>query len=238
MKKLFVLFMICCMCTACGTKEEAAVNVPEQPEKTTEAVEEVTEKVVEEVAEEAAGARILPLPSTIDMNALDNCTLAVSFEKGDAYVDDTGVLQLDVTVYTYDLYDMVDIAGLKEGDTMVIRGEDVLVESMETLESGLLFINGGMENGGYDFWHNDSGVYFEHGYNDAKSYYPVGEATFRVSTDFELADSSDWEKGEVIYYPGDLLTENEEFVYYFSPNNTSIVVEDGQIIRMTRIFTP
>ena len=240
MKKLLVLLMICCMCTACGTKEEAA-EVPEQVVDAVEDEEEVTEEVVEEVTEEAEvseGAKISPLPTTIDMNALDNCTLAVSFEEGDAYVDDTGAMQLDVTVYTYDLYDMVDIANLKEGDTIVIQGNEVAVETVETLESGLVFINGGMENGGYDLWHNDSGVYFEHGYNDAKSYYPLGEATFKVSADFEFVDSSDLDKGEVTYYPGDFLTDNAGILYHFVPNNTSIVVEGGQIIQMTRIYTP
>ena len=233
MKKLVVLLMICCMCTACGTKEETNVNVPEQTEETVEVVEEENEE-----AETTEGAKISPLPTTIDMNALDSCTLAVSFEEGDAYVDDTGEMQLDVTVYTYDLYDMVDIANLKEGDTIVIQGNEVVVESMETLESGLLFINGGIENGGYDLWHDESGVYFEHGYSDVKSYYPIGEATIKVSPDFQFVDSSDLDKGEVTFYPGDFLTEDAGIVYNFTPNNTSVVVEDGKVIQMTRIYTP
>ena len=237
MRKLLVLLMICCMCTACGLKEEAA-EVPEQAVEVAEEKEEVTEAAVVEEAETTASTKIMPLPTTIDMNALDNCTLAVSFEEGDAYVDDTGAMQLDVTVYTYDLYDMVDIANLKEGDIIVVQGNEVVVESLETLESGLVFINGGMENGGYDLWHNDSGVYFEHGYNDVKSYYALGEATIRVSADFEFVDNSDLDKGEVTYYPGDFLTSDAGIVYSFTPNNTSIVVEDGQIIQMTRIYTP
>lgn len=147
-------------------------------------------------------------------------------------------MQLDVTVYTYDLYDMVDIASLKEGDFIVIQGTEVLIESLETLESGILLINGGMENDGYDLWHDESGVYFEHGYNDMKSYYPIGETTMRVSTEFNFVDSSDLDKGEVTYYPGDFLTDAAGIVYNFSPNNTSIVVEDGKIIHMTRIYTP
>ena len=219
MKKLIILLMICCMFTACGSQNDTVTDAPEQTEN-------------------AEGVVISPLPTTLDMNALDNCTLAVSFEKGDAYVDDTGAMQLDVTVYTYDLYDMVDIANLKVGDTIVIQGKDVMVESLETLESGLLFINGGMDNGGYDLWHNDSGVYFEHGYNDAKSYYSIGEATIRVSADFEFVDGSDLDKGEVTYYPGDFLIEEPGFIYRFTPNNTSIVVEDGIVTHMTRIYTP
>ena len=91
-----------------------------------------------------------------------------------------------------------------------------------------------MENGGYDLYHDESGVYFEHGFDDAKSYYPVGDATIRVSADFEGVD----ENGEVIYYPGDFLTDAAGIEYDFTPYNTSIVVEDGQIIRMTHICTP
>lgn len=207
MKKLalVLLLVLCVMCTACGTEEPAA-----------------------------DAARIVPLPETIDMEALDNCTLAVSFEEGDAYVDDEGAMQLDVTVYTYDLYDMVDIANLKEGDIIVIQGTEVQVESLETLDSGLIFINGGMENGGYDLWNDESGVYFEHGYDDAKAYYALGEATLRVSENFRFTDFSDSDKGEVIYYPGDFLTD-AGITYDFTPNNTSIVVEGGRVIFMTRI---
>ena len=246
MKKLVLLLMVCCMCTACGTKEEAVTAVPEQVET---GVEEIVEAVAEEtVVEEAVVDKaetgeeesevITLLPSTIDLTALDNCTLAVSFEKGDAYVDDNGAMQLKVTVYEYELFDMVDIANLKEGDTIMIQNQEVLVETMEILDSGLLFINGGMENGGYDLWHGDSGVYFEHGYNDTKSYQPIGEATIKVSGEFEFVDASDLNKGEVIFYPGDFLTDNEEIIYNFTPNNTNIVVENGVVTHMTRIYMP
>ena len=48
MKKLLVLLMICCMCTACGTKEENVVDVPVQAEETVTVTEEKTEEVKEE----------------------------------------------------------------------------------------------------------------------------------------------------------------------------------------------
>ena len=231
MKKLAALLMVCCMLTACGPKEEPIVEVPTP----TEEVMDVVEDTVVEVTE---GVAVLPLPTAIDINALDNCMAAVSFDKGDAYVDDAGFMQLDVTVYTYDLYDMVAIANLKAGDTIVIQGNDVVIESLETLQSGLLLINGGMENGGYDLWHEGTGVYFEHGYNDAKAYYPIGKATIPVSADFEFVDSSDLNNGEVTYYPGDFLMEEAVFEYNFTPDNTTIVIENNQVIHMTRIAAP
>ena len=184
------------------------------------------------------GKTISPLPVTIDMNQLDNCTVAVSFEEGDAYVDDTGIMRLDATVYTYDLYDMVDISLLEEGDTIVIRNQEVEVATLERTEHGLVIINGGEENGGYDLYTDDSGVYYEMGFNDTKAYYPLGEATIRVSVDFKFYDNSDIEAGEKMFYPGDFLIDDAGIRYDFNANNTTIVIEDGQIIQMNRIYTP
>jgi hypothetical protein len=152
-------------------------------------------------------------------------------------VDDTGAMQMDVTVYTYDLYDMVDMAALKEGDTIVIREQEVKITSIERNERGIL-INGGLDNGGYDFATDDTTVWYECGYSDAKSYYELGKATIRVSADMNFYDSSDLDKGEVMYYPGDFLTDKAGIVYHFVPDNTRIVIEDGKIIEMYRSYMP
>lgn len=97
------------MVTACGKSEDVnvgeftttVVTEGESKEEKEELQGAVTEEAVDEpqeetVNEEQDAVTVSPLPCTIDMNALDNCTLAVSFEKGDAYVDDTGAMRLDV----------------------------------------------------------------------------------------------------------------------------------------------
>lgn len=178
-----------------------------------------------------------PLPGTIDINNLDNCTVAVSLEEGGAYVDDTGAMRMDVIVYDYDVYDMVGIDSLKVGDAIVIRGNEVAITSLERKESRL-FINGGLEENGYELSTDDSGVWYESGYSDAKSYYEVGEASIRVSADMNFYDNSDLDKGEVMYYPGDFLTDKAGIVYHFVPNNTTIVIENGKIIEMYRSYMP
>lgn len=180
---------------------------------------------------------VVPLPNMNSVQDIDNCTVAVSFEQGDVYVDDTGAMQMDVTVYTYDLYDMVDIAELKEGDVIVIRGEEVIITSLEQTERGLL-INGGLDENGYDLRTSEDTVWYESGYSDVKSYYEIGKVTLRVSPDMCFYDNFDLDKGECTYYPGDFLVENTDFMYYFNPNNTTIVIEDGMIIEMHRQYTP
>ena len=194
---------------------------------------------LEPFTEWTEGKTILPLPVTFDSESMDDCTLAVSFEQGDAYVDDAGIMRLKVKVYTYDLYDMVDIARMEEGDTILLRGEEVVITSLTRTPTGAVEINGGLDNGGYELSASgESTVFFEIGYSDVKAYYELSEAVLRVSTEFVFYDNMDLDKGEVIYYPGDFLTDGADILYYFTPNNTTIIIEDGQIIAMNRAYTP
>ena len=219
--------ILCISIIGCGASKEKENN----------SIQSVIEdNSIEEVTE--TNTIISPLPVTIDINNLDNCTVAVSLEQGDAYVDDTGAMQMDVIVYTYDLYNMVDIASLKEGDVIVIREQELKVTSLEQNDYGTILINGGLECNGFELSNNDSGVWFESGYNDVKSFYEIGKKTIRVSPDFEFYDNSDLDKGEIIYYPGDFLTDDAGIVYHFIPNNTSIVIENGMIIKMFRKYIP
>ena len=181
---------------------------------------------------------IKPLPETLDVNALDNCTVAVSLEKGDAYVDDNGKMVMNLTVYSYELYDMVDIASLKENDVIVRRNEEVTITEVEHTASGLVRINGGEENGGFDLVSNDNTVYYESGMNDIKAYYELGKITLPVSVDFRYIDESEPEKEAKTYYPGDFLTDYAGLEYNFTPNNTTVVIEDGVIIAMNKVYMP
>ena len=216
MKKIWILLALCCLLTACS----APAETPAVPNTT------------------APATRISPLPESMDLERLDNCTAAVSLSKGDAYVDDTGAMQMKVTVYTYDLYDLADISQLKAGDILTIRGQDVAVTDVARDESGIVRVNGGVDQGGYDLGTFDEGVYFEILPSDAHYWQELGEATVRVSPDFLYTDSSDLDKGEIVYYPGDFLTNDADIEYNFSPNNTSIVIENGTIVKMNKVYMP
>ena len=188
-------------------------------------------------AKDETAAVINPIPETLDITALDNCTVAVSLEKGDAYVDDSGKMVMKVKAYSYELYDMVDIAALEENSVIVRQKEEVKVTELEKLDSGLIRINGGEENGGFDLISTDNTVYYEAGMNDAKAYYELGEAVLPVSDEFEYIDSSDLDAGEKKYFAGDLLT-NADIEYDFVPFNTSIVIENGVVVAMNKTYMP
>ena len=181
---------------------------------------------------------IYPLPAAIDINNLDNCTAAVSFDKGDVYVDGEGKPQMNITVFAYDLYDMVDIAMLNKNDVIVRLGKEVTVTDIERLETGLIHINGGEENGGFSLISDNNTVYFEVGMSDAKAYYELGKITLPVSEDFVYSDESDLDSDAKGYGFDDLISDEALFEYGFNPQNTSVVIENGMVLAMKKVYTP
>lgn len=219
MKRLLLVFLAACFllsgCSSWEAYEESAAA---------------------EVTEAASASVIYPLPDTT-MEDLDDTILSVSLEEGDAYVDDTGIMRMDVTVYSYDTYDMVDISALKVGDVLATHEGEVEIAALAREENGTVLINGGLDEEGFDLVTDETGIYFVRGYNDGKSWYEVGEATIRVSVDFLYHDTSDPEKGEILYYPGSFLI-GEVTDYNFTPCNTTIRVENSQIVEMYRVYIP
>ena len=191
--------------------------------------------ITEEDAMFLKGNVVYPLPETLDVNTLDNCTVPASLENGDVYVDKSGKIVMDVMIYSYELYDMADIASLEVGNTIFRRCEEIKVTDIERLESGLVRINGGEENGGFDLISNDSTVYYEIGMNDVKAYYELCEVTLPVSDEFEYTDETENEKH---YSVEDFLAETSEIEYSFYPSNTSVVIENGTVVKMNKIYTP
>ena len=228
-KRIALLIALSLLLSGCAYSQTEGVqsdNTPAGPTQNDAADTGLTED----------GKKIIPLPDTT-MENLTDAILSVSLDEGDAYVDDNGRMQMDLKIYTYDKYDMTDIADLKIGDTLVRHSGEVKVTSKEQTATGTIYINGGLENGGFDLITDDCGIFYETGLNDVKSWYEVGETTIRVSADFKGVDNVDPERGEVILYPGDFLI-GAVTNYNFTPYNTTIRVEDGQIVEMNRVFTP
>ena len=233
MKKKMLVFCVAMSLVlamaGCAKNEETAEEVQNQEEVTEEVAEEATE-------EEQESGVIMPLPATVDVNNLSDCMIAVSLSDKEAISEEDGKVQMTVKVWTYDLYDMVDISMLEEGSVIQINKEDVEVTSVEEGKNSII-INGGLDNDGYELRTDEGTVYFEIGYSDVLSYYEVGEATLPVSDEFVFIDSSDLDKGEVSYSIED-LQNNDEIYFDFNANNTKIVIEEGEITVMERVYTP
>ena len=187
----------------------------------------------QQIAQEAK--RVEPLPESLDLNALTDATVAASFSAEDISEKD-GKTQITLTVYDYDVYDMVDVAQLAVGDTIVADGKDMVVASRED-KDGFVTINGGLEQGGVDLTSDDSGVYYAVGLDDTKSYHELGKITVPVAEGFVLTDNSDLEHPDETYAASDLakLAASEPG---FTANNTLATIEHGELTVLARSYTP
>lgn len=238
--------------TACGSKEAEAETpvIVDQPADTTTAEDteqngsdatESADAAASETDEVSSEAKTIePLPAYIDLANLGDCTVAVSFEKGDL-TEENGEYTLHAVVYDYERFDMVDIAQMKQGDTLVIDGNSMKVESVEKTDSGAVNVNGDIEEGGVSLWTDDNGGYYEVGMDDYKSYYEVGEITLPLSDDFVLTDNSDLENPDKTCTAEELKKalddSTDEYSSYY-PNNCSLTIVDGKIISMNKEYTP
>ena len=213
-----------------GCSNSASDSKPDTTPQATPAVDSGTAA--------ANGKTVSPLPSGIDLQHLNDCTVAVSFDKGDAFVDGKGAMQLKVKVYAYDAFDTVDINKLQVGDQITICQQNVKVTSLERGENAAVLINGGADNGGYTLVSGEASGFYAVGPSDTKLYYALGEATIPVSSDLVFEDSSDLEKGTRTYYAGDFLTDGSGLTYHFVPDNTTITIEGGYVTHMQRVYTP
>ena len=228
MKKLLLLLALICLLSACA---------PSSPVETLPVSSTASASLPETTAATNPSLTVCPLPTPLDLNNLTDCTLHISFEEEDVYLDDTGILRLDATVYEYDRYDLVEVSMLKPGDTIVLREAEILIHSIEYADNGIL-INGGLDSGGYYLASDENGVFFETGYSDVKSFYPLGNVTLRISGDFEYTDRSNLDSDPRIWYPGDFLIDDVGIDYFFTPHNTTITLAAGQIIHMERVYIP
>ena len=225
MKKMMIaVLLISFLCAAC-TQEQAETS----EYSTTEAV--VT-------LEDISPKRIMPFPCTVDVNQLHNGTLAVSLEEAALRKDESGVLQMHLTVHTYDVYDMVDISQMKIGDTIYINCQDLLITSLEETQYGSVLINGGLENGGHELRTNENGAYYETGFSDVKSYYEIGSVTLPLSEEFVYMDASNLDLGETSWSLEGFESMYAEIAFYFQPSSTSVVVENGMITSLIQVYVP
>ena len=178
--------------------------------------------------------RVEPLADTLDVSALaeGDQQFTAGF-RGSDIREDGGQLVIDLTVYTYDLYDAVDISMLAAGDTLVVKGTEIPVKTVEQGDG--IAVNGGLVNGGIDLTSAGGGTFRVLLENDAPDLYEAGTITLPVAQDFVLTDDSDPESPGQTLYAGDLLALGDEV---FSPQATTVETVGGAVTAIHRDYTP
>lgn len=184
------------------------------------------------------GRVIRPLPLSVDIANLGDCTVGAAVAPDGIFLDDSGKAQMTLTLYEYDLYDMADVSALAPGDVIELNGEDVLLESVERTDSGLVVLNGGLEQGGYDLTTDDETVYYLAGFDNYKSWRALGTVTLPVNEEFTYLDASDLEKDAEVWYVGDFLTPGTQLPDGLTPNNTTVTIQNGEVVELVRSYVP
>lgn len=190
---------------------------------------------------EAAREPMTVAPMDVEVDPADpgDGDYPAAFEPDSIVTTDDGIELRDVTLYTQDWYDIVDIHMLAPGDTLIVEGEAVPVESVERDERGVV-VNGGFDAGGYDFYSiEDTNGFTIRMDDDYATYTDHGEATLKLSPDATFTDGWDITKAPVTVEYADIpaaIANSENPT--FTNTNTTIVVENGQIVSIERIFNP
>ena len=243
MKKIVLLILVICfLFTGCASVigKPATETTPTQqattePAPLPENTENLPDPTVSATEPETA-TRIYPLSDTT-MDDLSDGIFSIALKVGGVYADETGKPHMEIEIYSYDKYDMVDISMMKVGDILVTNAGEIELTRIETKNDGSISVNGGLYEDGFDLTTDDSGIFYESGYNNARNWYKVGDVILSVSDDFVCYDSSDLEQGDKVFTLENFLN-GDNSIYGFTPFDTTIRVENGQIVEMNRVYTP
>lgn len=188
--------------------------------------------------ENLGGDKIIPLPSTQGINQITDAIVSASFEAKDLLTTSSGTHELSLTIYDYEMFDLVDISTLAVGDTIVVAQEDIKVDTLEKTEGGLVVINGGIENGGVDLYTDSNTVYFESGMDGMKNFFKVGTDSYSISNDFKFIDNSDLEQPNQQFSYKAFAEKLQNGEITCNQFNTTARIIGGEIAEVTLIFTP
>lgn len=193
---------------------------------------------------EAAGtdepSTVEPLPVDINVLALIDGVYHAGFDRGDIARLASGIYMPAVHIFTVDTYDADAIDGLAAGDTVVVDGQAIAVNTAENRD-GLMVVNGGMDaEDGCEFTPTEDGdAYRVLLYDDYATYTERGVAALVVDPNARFIDGWDIEKDPItVEYDGIVEAIQSSENDTFSPYNTTVTIENGRIIEINRVYVP
>lgn len=181
--------------------------------------------------------RISPLPSGIDIDNLQDCTVPASFNSDN--FDWMGG-NLTMCVFSRDLYDAVEISQMKVGDTLLYESKPMIVSKIAEV-NGTIEINGGLEEGGCWIAGNEGGTFVAREWDDHATYTKLGTAEVALTEDFVIIDCGLEPNSPIdtICSGQKLYLENlKDSRREFSTLNTLVTIEKGMITMIRRVWIP
>lgn len=191
-------------------------------------------KIIEDIADNYR--LITPLPSGLDVNNLQDCTVSAAFTPDDfRWMGGT----LDMTVFSRDLYDVVDIATMHVGDTIIYDSRPMVISTIDNGNYGI-DINKGPDNGGCRLVGYGGGTYVAK-LSDARTVYTeLGKAHLALDQDFIIIDCGTGpnDTSDTIRSAQKLYIEKmNERRLQFTQFDTRVTIENGLITIIARTPT-
>lgn len=188
-------------------------------------------------APQAEHKLIAPLPAGITADNLQDCTVPAAFTPDDFHWMGGNLM---MTVYNMDLYDVVDIAQMQVGDTILYNGDSVVINTIAE-DHGGIDINGGLDEGGCCLAGYEGGTYVARFWDDHATYTELGKAEVALAEDFILIDCgmNPDDPSDTIRTGQKLYIENLEGGRKdFHQLNTRVTIANGMITEIKRHWIP
>ena len=198
------------------------------PESSTESSEPIEDETPVE------GNHIKPLAATPNY---ENSSFPVEFDFTGFDLTNNTVL---VDVYHSETFAPEELETLKAGDKLTVGNMDFVVETMKKTDM-YIDINDGYFEGGMTFQKTDDGLYVAQLENGYHTYELIEPKRLPLAENFELVDSAFGDFGSgARYIKLDALPDyiNECVVDEFGTHNTELTIENGQVTKIVRIWTP
>ena len=177
-----------------------------------------------------AAMTVVPQSEPLDVNALPDGDYPVAFDPAGVKTGASGMHMDAVHIYTTDVYDSADIRTLRPGDSIIVEGAIVAVETVEEAD-GSVHVNGGMasangytfspvsgEGSGYCVWIDDG----------------LATCTERGMTSLVLDPAAVYTlttgEGATTHVGEDIIAAMQTADKNFTRSNTSIRVEAGRVV--------
>lgn len=208
-----------------------------------------------------------PLVSSIDVTDISGGEFAVNIDNietdENGTIADFTVYTMDlydaVEVNSLAPGDVIKVRELSDEDLKTIVVETVEHKTVsysaheEALGAGsagdkdVVIINGGLDKigeGGVEFIADEGGTYRYFGFDDYGTYVKQGTVNLQIAEDAEIVDhSEDWNSEEEV--PAGVTLKTTELMQFalvdgigFSFRNTTALVENGVVTKITRRYTP
>ena len=178
---------------------------------------------------------IAPLPPAYSLDSFDDVMVPAGFTLDDF---DWEGNNLTLTVWSKDLYDAVQVSQMKPGDTLVYRGEKMVVHEVEQ-ENAVLTVNKGLYEGGAWLIPLAGGVYRATESSDHATYTELGRVSLTLDGEFCIIDC-----GEDYNDPSDTITSahrqylESKMDKNFWPLNTEVRIVQGKVVSIHRRWIP